>query len=203
MATATATATVTTFASLLEIPEVSQAQLAAHLDGLSAEERVTQARQLSGKAQRVLWKVCAGAPAFTLEDLVPSSLGDGKMVIYAGKNSLPTFSTFEKRFIRASGKVLGFNFQTMSFVTGPGYFTTVQSPNDAREILFDYTQTPSEKPPGDGSAWPAPRPNTGLLSRMVYGGMHDFCRRVSKDVIIGSAFRNGKDIDSYFVLARR
>jgi hypothetical protein len=74
----------------------------------------------------------------------------------------------------------------------------VQAPDRPREILFDYTRVPSTAPEG----WPPVKPNTGGTAKLVYGGMHDFCRRVSSTVIIGAATRLGKPIDAYFVLAR-
>jgi hypothetical protein len=183
---------------LLDNPSVTQPQLAALLDALDAQGRVREVRSLSGKAQKRLWEVCKGAPAFTLEDLVPASLGEGKTVIYAGKNSLAAFTMFEKRFQRLNGEVIGYNHQAMSWVTGPGYFTCVMSHVDPTELLFDYTKVPATGPTG----WPPVKPNSAGLSRFVYNNLHDFNRRVSKDVIIGSATRLGKDMDSYFVLAR-
>lgn len=187
-----------TFADLLGRPDVTQAQLAAHLDALDAEERVRQCRALGKAQQRRLWQVCADAPAFTIEDLIPST-ATGE-VRWAGKNSLPLFTHFEKRFARQAGAVYGYNFNPgIAWFTGPGYFTTVQAPERAKEILFDYTRVPSAPPAAD---WPAVKPNTGGTAKLVYGGMHDFCRRVSQTVIIGAATRLGKPIDAYFVLAR-
>jgi hypothetical protein len=197
MTTAAVAETSTTLVSLLAGGAVQPA-LGAHLDALDAAGRVREIRALSGKAlQKKLWDACADAPLFTLDDLVPPSVGEAQ-VIYAGKNSLAMFTHFEKRFCRRDGAVVGYNFQSMSWVTGPGYFTVVPSTERPRELLFDYTRVPAEAPAG----WPKVKANTGGLSRMVYGNLHDFCRRVSRDVIIGSATRLGKDIDSYFVLAR-
>jgi hypothetical protein len=176
----------------------TQDALAAHLDGLGAEERVRQCRELSGKQMRRLWQAVAGAPAFGLEHLVPPSIPDGQTVIWAGKNSLPLFSIFEKRFARQGGAVVGYNYQSMSWFSGPGYFTVVPAPREPKELLFDYTRVPDVAPPG----WPAIRPNERGGSWLVYRNMHDFCRRVSGDLIIGSATRLGKEMDSYFVLAR-
>ena len=118
---------------------------------------------------------------------------------WAGKNSLALFTHFEKRFARQNGVVVGYNFNPgIAWFTGPGYFTTVQAPDRPREILFDYTRVPSTPPAG----WPPVKPNSGGTAKLVYGGMHDFCRRVSSTVIIGAATRLGKPIDAYFVLAR-
>ena len=190
--------TTATFADLLMRQSApTQAQLAAHLDALDATQRVEQCRALGKKMQRRLWEICAEAPAFTLEDLIPSA--ETGTVRWAGKNSLPLFTHFEKRFARQAGVVVGYNFNPgIAWFTGPGYFTTVQAPDRPREILFDYTRVPSTGPQG----WPPVKPNTGGSAKLVYGGMHDFCRRVSSTVIIGAATRLGKPIDAYFVLAR-
>jgi hypothetical protein len=153
--------------------------------------------------QRRLWDICADAPAFTLEDLIPST--ETGTVRWAGKNSLALFTHFEKRFARQTNGtaqvVVGYNFNPgIAWFTGPGYFTTVQAPDRPREILFDYTRVPSTAPQDDG--WPPVKDNTRGSAKLVYGGMHDFCRRVSSTVIIGAATRLGKPIDAYFVLAR-
>lgn len=200
-ATAVAGTSEVTLGALIDAPDATQAKLAAHLDALDGEARVRECRALSAKQQKRLWEKCAGAPAFTLEDLVPPSLGEGQTVIYAGKNSLPAFTHFEKRFQRRGGQVIGYNHnpQLVTAFAGPGYFTAVVSPNDAREVLFDYTKTPSETPEG----WPPVKDNSGGLRKLVYGNLHDFNRRVSKDVMIGFATRLGKPMDSYFVLCRR
>src|SRR4051794_33454944 len=123
MQTAAVASQTQTLATLLETDGVTQPQLAAHLDALDTASRVQQIRALSGAHQKRLWEACAGAPAFTVDDLVPPSLGEGKTVIWAGKNSLAAFTHFEKRFTRLGGKVIGYNHQTMSWITGPGFFT--------------------------------------------------------------------------------
>ena len=80
--------TTATFADLLMRQSApTQAQLAAHLDALDATQRVEQCRALGKKMQRRLWEICAEAPAFTLEDLIPST--ETGTVRWAGKNSLP------------------------------------------------------------------------------------------------------------------
>jgi hypothetical protein len=122
-------------------------------------------------------------------------------VILAGKNSLPMFTWFEKRFARVGGNVIGYNHQTMSWITGPGFFTCVPAPQPERkkEVLIDYTQVPAEKLP----EWPAIKSNSGGFSRLVYHNLHDFLRRVSRDVVIGEATRMGKPMNSYFMISRR
>ena len=187
-----------TFADLLARPDCTQSLLAAHLDALDTEARIVQCRALGKRQQRQLWQVCAEAPPFTLEDLIPSTAT--APVHWAGKNSLGVFTHFEKRFVRQGGVVVGYNFNPgIAWFTGPGYFTTVQATGErAREILIDYTKVPATAPTG----WPAVKPNTGGTAKLIYGNMHDYCRRVSATVIIGAATRLGKPIDAYFVLAR-
>ena len=68
------------------------------------------------------------------------------------------------------------------------------------ELLFDYTKVPQ---PGEQPAeWPKVKGNGQGFSVLVYNNLHDFCRRVSQDVIIGRATRLGKPMNQYFVLAR-
>ena len=58
--------------------------------------------------------------------------GDNEPVRHFGKNTLPLFTHFEKRFCRLPDsdsekpeQLAGFNFQTMAAVTGPGYYVAV------------------------------------------------------------------------------
>ena len=175
------------------------AALAAFLDGLDDAGRVREVRSLSRKALGELYARCEKAPPLTLAEFLPSSIPPGKTVICAGLNNLPMFRTFEKRLVRTpSGQVFGFNFQSMSFVTGPGYFAITEAGN---ELLFDYTKVPSQSDvPAD---WPKVVPNSSGFSTFVYKDLHDFCRRVSRDVVIGHATRRGESLPQYFVLARR
>jgi hypothetical protein len=187
-------------AEMLDGTSPTQADLAKHLDALSSEQRVAEIHALNKRQQKRLWEVCADAPPFTLDDLVPPSLGEGQTVIYAGKNSLGAFTHFEKRFQRRGGSIIGYNHNTgiSAWFAGPGYFTCVMSPQNPKELLFDYTKVPEASPDG----WPKVKSNGSGGSYFVYRDLHDFNRRVSKDVMIGFATRLGKPIDSYFVLAR-
>ena len=198
MTTAAVVASSTTLTSLLQAEATTLAEVAAHLDALDAEGRVREIRDMPGRLQERVWQLAAEAAPFTLEDLVPPS--ETGQVILAGKNSLPMFTWFEKRFTRLGGKVVGYNHQTMSWITGPGYFTCVPAPQPERkkEVLIDYTQVPAEKLP----EWPAIKSNSGGFSRFVYHNLHDYLRRVSRDVVIGEATRLDKPMGSYFLLAR-
>jgi len=173
--------------------------LAAYLDGLEPAARVREVQGLRSSLLPVLFERCEKAPPLALEDLVPAMLPAGQTVIFAGVNNLPLFRTFEKRFTRtAGGAVIGYNFQSMSPFTGPGYFSVVPS---GAELLFDYTAVPAASAVPEG--WPKVQPNDRGLSNFIYKNLHDFCRRVSRDVVIGHATRLGKPLGQYFVLARR
>jgi hypothetical protein len=92
----------------------------------------------------------------------------------------------------------------MSFVTGPGYFVVHAPSGDGehgKELDFDYTVPPPGHDAGAPAAgWPAYRPNEGGLSRFVYGGMHDYVRRVARGIVVGKAYRHGVEQDAYFSL---
>ena len=182
-----------------------QPQLIADLlDGMTHEQRVAAVRSLGRSEQRRLYEGVDGFRPLRLEHLVPPATGDFEPVRHFGKNTLPLFSHFEKRFCRPRGadavkpgELHGFNFQTMQPVTGPGYFVAHEDANRP-EVLVDYNAVPSAHPKG----WPTIRRNEAGLSRFVYGFMVDTLRRVSEHVSIGSAARKGKDLGSWFILCR-
>ena len=174
------------------------------LDALSHEERVAAIRSLGRGEQKRLYTAVDGFQPVSLVDLVPASAGDMTEVRHFGKNTLPAFTHFEKRFCRPAGldpkapdSLYGFNFQAMQPVTGPGYFVARPAP-DRPEVWIDYNQVPAEA----ASGWPAIRRNEVGLSRFVYGFMIDTLRRVSVHVTIGSAARKGRDMGSWFILCR-
>ena len=70
------------------------------LDSLDSETRITTARALSGRQQAALFEAAQGFKAITLDDFVPPAVGVQQTVIHYGRNSLPGFSRFEKRFLR-------------------------------------------------------------------------------------------------------
>lgn len=185
----------TTFSDLID-KGASADDIASHLDGLPEPERIAQVRGLSGAHQKKLWKLVEGAPPMKLADFVKDA---GKTVIYAGRNSLPAFNLFEKRFFRPTdgGDVVGYNHQKMSALTGPGYFVTEDGDNG--ELVFDYVKEAKLRPPG----WPALKKNKGLIGGPVYGNMIDYNRRVSAHTVVGSATKKGKEMDQYYMLTLR
>ena len=172
-------------------------EIETHLDALSAGARLEEVLAVTGRGVKRLYEAVQGSATPSLEELIPER--ETGVLIYEGRNSLPTFSRFQKRFTRMKGVVVGYNHQTWSFVTGPGYFV-VHAPSGSgehgKELDFDYTAAP----PGEPSGWPAYRPNERGLSRFVYGGMHDYVRRVARGVIVGKAYRHGVEQDAYFSL---
>ncbi len=178
--------------------------VAALLDGLDSAHRVAAVRHLGRAQQRRLFAAAEGFLPLRLCDLVPSETGDGVTVRHFGRNTLPAFTLFEKRFCRPPGadpekpgELFGFNFQPLSWLTGPGCFVAVEDPRRA-EVRVDYRRLPPSRPEG----WPEIRHNEGIPARFVYGFMVDTLRRVSRHVSVGSAARRGREIGSWFVLCR-
>jgi len=176
-------------------------EIAALLDGLAPQARVAQALSLRGSAVQRLYDSVADAEPVELSDLVPSGAPAAATFIFEGRNSLPTFSRFQKRFARtASGRIVGHNHQLWSPVTGPGYFVaepacaTADVPN---EPYLDYTQPPGVEPTG----WPRYRANDWGPSLLVFAGLKDYLRRVARGVVVGKAFRRGRPAGQHFVLA--
>jgi hypothetical protein len=192
------------FLTLLACDPIKPAEVAGFLDGLSHTERVRVIRSAGRTPQRKLYAAVAGHGSVRLTDLVPPGRGAFETVRHFGKNTLPAFTHFEKRFCRPEGQeaaapreLWGFNFQRLQPLTGPGYYVAYEDAPHG-EVLVDYTRVPPSAPPG----WPAVRGNERGLSRFVYGFMVDRLRRVSKHVTIGSAARHGREFGSWFLLCR-
>jgi hypothetical protein len=183
---------------------IEPVRVAEFLDGLSHDERVEAIRSTRRDEQRRLYEAVDGFEPVKLVEIVAPGVGALETVKHYGKNTLPAFTHFEKRFCRGTDadpenpkELYGFNFQTMAPLTGPGYFVAVEDA-ERREVLVDYRRVPGSSPDG----WPAIRGNEQGLSRFVYGFMVDTLRRVSAHVTIGSAARKGKDMGSWFMLTR-
>ena len=178
-------------------------EIASFLDGLTSSERISAIRSLGRSEQSRLWQRVDGFAPVQLKDIVPADRGPLEPVRHYGRNTLPLFTHFEKRFCKPDAAhadeaiLYGYNFQTMSPITGPGYFVAYEDQNRP-EVLVDYHKIPSAKP----ESWPGIQSNETGLSRFVYGFMVDTLRRVSEHVTIGSAARKGKDLGSWFMLCR-
>ena len=187
---------------LLE-PTIDLKRLSEVLDGLGHEGRVHAIRGWAKHRQAALFEAAKGHLPIDLAFLVPPSIGPLVEVIHEGKNTLPVFTHFQKRFVKLEGEeslIGGYNHQTMSPVTGPGYFVVNQGAGEHEgELAVDYTKVPKHKP----ASWPAVQSNEGGLGALVYGGMIDYLRALSTHVSIGRAYKKGKAMDAWFCLVRK
>lgn len=181
------------------LPSLSDAlaPIGAALDGLTDSQRLWWMRGLSGAELRALWRLAeAQSPPLSIDELVGAPEA---VVIHEGKNSLPFFCEFQKRFVRrADGSVQGYNHNSglVAAFAGPGHFTASQ--HDAHEVWVDYTKLPANAP----AAFPALIDNDGGTRRLVFGGMVDRLRKVGETCTIGLATRHGRPMSSWFMLTR-
>jgi hypothetical protein len=191
-----------TLKELLAPARPDPAAVRAFLDGLDHAGRMTALTSCGGTVpQAKLYDLAAGAPPVTLEELVPLDQPPMREVIWHGKNSLPMFTLFQKRFCRPAGarghdELWGYNHQAMSWLTGPGYFVCHQ--DGPVKAAIDYRVVPPEAP----ASWPAIKRNDTGGSYFVYRDMVDYLRRVSAHVLIGRAHKHGKELPNYFILCR-
>ena len=189
---------------LLRAANVDRAAVSEIFEAASPGERVTITESLDGAEQAKLWHAAAGG-AVTIGEMVPREIGPLRPVIFHGKNSLPAFTRFQKRFCRPAADVgrdelWGYNYQPVGWLgplTGPGYFVAYDS-NGLGGVAVDYTKIPPAKP----ASWPDIHDNTYRLSRFIYNGMIDYLRRVSPHLLIGRATKAGKEMPNYFLLCR-
>jgi hypothetical protein len=188
--------------SLFFDPKVDLENLRRVLDTSGHTARVLAIRGMNAKQLATLFEACADSDPLTLDDFVPPGEAMTE-VIHDGKNSLPAFTSFQKRFCRPDGDagdvLWGYNHNPKfeEAAIGPGYF--VASVHEKGEVKIDYTQLPPRRPEG----WPAIIPNSSRLGFLVWSGMQDFCRRVSTHVTIGRAYKGGKPFDAWFALCRK
>ena len=190
------------FVELLRDKTTTIEEIEQYLDSLDSETRVIESRAVGPAEQRRLWRLARGRRV-TLEDIVPADCGPLEPVRHYGRNTLPLFKTFEKRFCRPSDdtqEVLwGYNEGVARKAVGPGYFVTRTTEGDSRgEVVIDYYQVPPEKP----AEWPSIQSNDRFPSALVYGQMHDYLRRVSRHVTIGRAYKKDRETPNCFTLCR-
>ena len=193
---------------LLGLGAIDIDTVAKRLDAMREDQRVDFVRAL-GKADMIrLWDACA-ARAASAGDFVPEHVPPRTEVIHEGKNSLPLFSRFQKRFTRgtAPGEVFGYNHQDFNWTTaGPGYFVghveaRARAADQQGAFGIDYYDVPPADAPLPAS-WPKVRKNEIGLQCLIYAKMVDYMRKVSDGVTIGRAWKGGKRTSNYFVLAR-
>jgi hypothetical protein len=185
------------------LPPFAPPELARQLDGMREDVRLATVLNLRKRQLAPLFEAAAANERLRLTDLVPAEVPALTEVIHEGKNSLPLFTRFQKRFCRpqaaegVGSELWGYNEQTFRTSTGPGYF--VVHPSEGGELVVDYTRLP----PGKLQAWPRIIPNSARLSRFIYYQTTDVLRRVSQHVVIGRAYRKGRPFDAWFALVRR
>jgi hypothetical protein len=180
-------------------PRPDLPRLSKVLDELGHPARVWATRQWCRDTQAGLYEAAKGFRPVSLDDYVPPGTAPLTQVITWGMNTLPAHNHFQKRFCRptAGDDLVGYNFQGLSGLTGPGYYM-VHPAADAGEVDIDYTKEPTEKP----DAWPDIVPNSARLGRFVYAGMIDVMRGLSSHVSIGRARKAHGWMDAWFVLVR-
>lgn len=190
---------------LLDASRVDIVAVAKAFESASPRERVGIVESITGRQQMRLWEASDGRRV-TIGEMVPPDLGPLVPVIFHGRNSLPAFTRFQKRFCRPASDVdrdelWGFNYQPARWLaplTGPGYFVAVDSIDPTGSVAIDYRKVPPSRPEG----WPEIRDNTARLSRFIYQGLVDYLRRVSAHVLIGRATREGRLLPNTFLLCR-
>jgi hypothetical protein len=166
-------------------------KIADYLDQLPADARLNESMALGSAEQSKLWTLAASAAPLTLDHFVPASSADRTEVIHQGRNTLPVFTRFQKRFARP--------------LIGPGCFVTVPTAGNEAwtergAIVVDYFQVPDGPVP---EGWPKVVSNSSGLQYLVYRHTRDFMRRVSSHVSIGHAWKEEKEMTfAYFVLCR-
>ncbi len=180
---------------------IEPAKFARLLDRMSHEERRSAVMACNGPhVHRAIWRAVAGAPRISIDDMVPPDVPPMRPVIFHLKNSLAMFSESQKRFVRAPDRheLWGYNHQPFAWFTGPGYYVARDSSHALGGVELDYRVLPPSHPEG----WPRIKRNDRGGSILVYGGMVDYMRRVSRHVFIGAAVRGGAFADMYFILCR-
>lgn len=181
---------------MIPLPSLSDsiAPIEAALDAHTNEERVNWMRGLGKKELVALWKLTEGR-LVTVEELHGA---EGEVVIHEGQNSLPLFSTFQKRVLKRGDVVQGYNHQSMSWLVGPGHFLVRASESPLPGAHFSYLEVAKDAPP----EFPPIQPNDAGLSTLVYAHMIDYLRRISRHAVIGAAWKKGKPSGDYFMLVR-
>ena len=184
-------------------------EIGAYLDGLDHAVRKAEVLILSSRQVKELYHRAAAAEPLTLDFFVPEDVAATTEVIHHGRNSLPAFNFFQKRFARSArsgDRLFGYNEQSMRWATGPGFFVALESRPEWRDrgaVVIDYHQVPGE---GDDvpAGWPKIVPNSRGLQFLIYHKTRDFMRKVSSHVSVGAAYKgeSDKEMGAYFALCR-
>jgi len=181
--------------------------VSAYLGNLTAPQRWGELCSLSKRCQRTLYLKAEASEPLSLQDFVPAGAPDTTEVVHAGRNSLPMFRDFEKRFARTEGRVYGYNEGSLRGLIGPGYFVirpTIGAEQARGAVVVDYFEVPQGPVP---VGWPDIRPNWKGLQYFVYHKTRDYLRGVAPGITIGSAWKTllGREraLNSYFILMQR
>ncbi|MFQ5513344.1 MAG: hypothetical protein ACE5FG_02815 [Myxococcota bacterium] len=191
--------------AILRASRVDREALAKLFEEAPPEERIQLMESIDGREQARLW-VAAEGGRVSIDAMVPRECGALVPVIFHGKNSLPLFTRFQKRFCRpprgnAEEELWGYNHQPVRWLaplTGPGYFVAYDCADPRGSVAVDYRRIPTARP----ADWPELHDNRYRLSRLIYNGMVDYLRRVSDHLLIGRATRGDRETDNYFLLCR-
>ena len=155
-------------------------------------------RRLGNKQLAALYDLADGNPC-DMDELVSGEA----ISIGEGKNGLPIFSRFQKRFARVGDQIVGYNhnpFPPAMWIVGPGHFSVQNSPDREGEVWINYIDLPTETHPD----FPKLCDNNWFPARLVYGGMVDILRRVTDGMYIGKSFRpdgsSGMNDGQYFAI---
>ena len=179
-------------------------EITTFLNALSDTERLQNIRSLTKKDLKRLFELAKDNEGLQLDYFAENGALE---CIHEGKNSLPMFTLFQKRFCRLEdGRVAGYNHGSTMHLIGPGYFIARETKGNSEHealgsIVIDYYQTPDSNN-GLPTNWPPVKENHQGLQRLVYYQMHDFMRKVSDHVSIGTAYQKGKAANQYFILCK-
>lgn len=158
------------------------APITAALNAATHEERLAWMYGLGLKQLRALYVLAKGSPVKIAEIADTAAVAIGE-----GKNGLPLFSRFQKRFAKHGDQIVGYNHNSafVTFFVGPGHFVAYDSPEVPGEVWIDYRSLPAGRHPdfpelATNDRFPGPK--------LTYGGMVDKVRRVSRHMLIGDAF---------------
>ncbi|MFK7931517.1 MAG: hypothetical protein AB8H79_25280 [Myxococcota bacterium] len=154
------------------------------------DRQVNWVRSLGVWQLRRLWRLSVDYPQpLSIDEFAAA---DGSVTRCRGKNHLPIFSWFEKRFARIGDEIVGYNETgwEKTFV-GPGHFILRSSEDDPHEVIVDYRTPPVSSHP----EFPDLKAS-GFLAGLVYGGLVDRVRRVGDRLLIGRSAASGFSLQS-------
>ena len=188
--------------ALLKPRQIDIELLARELDAMTHVERVGAVHAMTGRQQARLWDAAIGRVS-RLTDIVPDYIPRDTEVVHEGKNSLPLFTHFQKRFIRPTeddSVLYGYNEGLTRPLIGPGYFVAEYFEPRGEVGVNYYKVPPAESRLASG--WPKIKRNEDGIQQLVYSKMIDYLRKISTHVTIGCAYKHGQKTPNYFLLSR-